>query len=68
MDNKLVIGGIVAALLLIGGIGYAVMSQKNTPPPVSQVVPPSQLQNELAPSSNAGGATRSTDGAAHSTE
>jgi hypothetical protein len=68
MNNKVVIGGIVAAILILGGIGYSVMSQKNSPPPPGQVIPPSQLQNELPASSNLGTNGNSTDGAVHSSE
>jgi len=65
MDNKLIVGGIVAALLVLGGVGYAVMTRQNAPPPPEQVVPANQLTNELPPQTNKGA---SSDGAAHSTE
>jgi hypothetical protein len=56
MDKKLLIGGIVAAALIIGGVGFFVMKGSAPPaPPAEQVVPASQIsQTERAP--DAGGA------------
>ena len=51
MDKKLLIGGIIAAILVLGGVGFAVMKGSAPPAPVAeQVVPASQIsQSERAP-------------------
>ena len=51
MDKKLLIGGIIAAILVLGGVGFAVMKGSATNAPVAeQVVPASQIsQSERAP-------------------
>jgi hypothetical protein len=60
MDKKLLIGSIVAAILILGGVGFAVMKGSATAaPPAEQVVPTAQIsQTERAP--DTGGVTNTS--------
>ncbi len=55
MDKKLLIGGVVAAILVLGGVAYAV--SKGGPAPVapeSIVRPAEQLRDEMPKGDNGG--------------
>lgn len=57
MDRKLIIGGVVAALLAIGGVAYMAMTGGGKAPVAeSAPVPATQLQNEIQPASGQPGA------------
>jgi hypothetical protein len=62
MDKKLLIGGLIAAALVIGGVGFAVMKGSAPPAPqAEQVVPAGQVSStERAPDSGGVNTTTST--------